>query len=238
MFTEQKIYDWINKQSLSTTLPVKHRPYNQDILTQLHNLVLTTTWIYPKSKILRFDLRFPDECNPNAQASQDAPPFNVKNDKAVITRFIRNLKYGIRSYLDTHSKSVTAVPYLWVKENSEERGIHYHVVIGINAFSFKGFGYYDGTNNLAFIISQAWSSALGIKFHNQRYVHFCNEHFLDAYQAKRVLKAELQDTIKHISYLAKEATKLKSHGLRQFGHSNFDKLYWQAQAQQLRRRGA
>ncbi|MGO2337409.1 inovirus Gp2 family protein [Providencia heimbachae] len=183
--------------------------YNAEWLSMISDVIKKSLSVYPRTFMLRVDLRFP-----NVPSS---------DDNAAISRFIDSLKAKIKACQKKKLKKgirchKTKLRYIWVKEYGKiNNKKHYHVILLLNKDAWYRVGEYHKNDSLAGIIKQAWCSAL--KLNESLYgslVHFpknaelwinnkCSEQFTQA--MKRAL------------YLAKYETKLFGAYERNFGCS-------------------
>ncbi|UPR28982.1 inovirus-type Gp2 protein [Vibrio crassostreae] len=52
--------------------------------------------------------------------------------------------------------------YIWVRERSTSHNEHYHLVLVINQESYYTLGQLDYEGTLAYMVNNAWASALGL----------------------------------------------------------------------------
>lgn len=163
---------------------------------------------------LRVDLRLPPDY-------PDSP-----DDSKVITRFFDSLKAKLR--YDTVRKASrwgrnlnNPLYYVWVREYGEMNNRrHYHLVLFVNKDIYHSPGVYNGENNLASFIQQAWCSATGLRYPAySRLVHFPEHGVVYLDRNSPELSAQLAVLKQRTDYLAKDHTKPYHDGFRSFGTS-------------------
>ena len=177
---------------------------------------------YGRVLAIRCDLRFADVDHENPHLFQNS-------DNAVITRFIESLKSQVEA--DLYSKALTLsrvhptdVRYIWAREQDESIYQHYHVVILLNYNTYGFLGdYANHSGNLANKIQKAWCSAIGLPYPDYAaLVHFperpcCKLERTDMNNQT----INYIDWLRRIAYLAKDRTKIRGAGYRNFGCSQF-----------------
>lgn len=163
--------------------------------------------------MVRIDLRFPEYfCTETMDKSNWAISrlFDALRDK-LDARDARMARQGDRVH--PHN-----LHFVWVREQVESEHWHYHAILMLNGHAYRETGPYDGscTDCLAFLIQDAWSTALRIHLHDAMPMvdfprgRYC---FLDTVHSDR------KKAIKLGSYLFKVRSKQHGHGYRLFGTS-------------------
>lgn len=190
--------------------------YDKRYLAKIYGLFEKSLATHRRVLHLRADLRFP-------QHSVDMP---IAMDSTVITRFFSSLKAKLSADIAKRKKQgyrvhETKLFYAWASEYgglSEHQ--HYHVVILLNADTYRGMNYGSNSDRgLYIMIDQAWLSAIalsGAADTASGLVHVPGES--TAVIHKDDARAR-ENAMRRSSYLAKINTKLKGHGRRSFGCS-------------------
>lgn len=149
---------------------------------------------------------------------------------AVIKRFIASLKAQINAYQNRRRKLgkrtyPCRLNYAWVREFGEiNGGKHYHVLLLVNREVFhKAFLIYNRLTKkygyLVRMVISAWNRALRDKGPDDNAgIHLPGVSY-DLNRKDGIHTAGYQDFIYHISYMAKEYTKQRGDGERNFGCS-------------------
>lgn len=181
-----------------------------DNLYQTFNKALNQ---YTKVFVFRVDLRLPND-----------PIIDYKSDTKIITRFIESLKAKIK-----HNRLIaklhgnyhdTELRYVWVKEASQDGGVHYHFVSFVNGNAFRAMGDFDSeSSNMFNRVQSAWSSALGIyDFQSSGLVNVSGQWLIHS-QNYYERYGESNAVFYAASYLCKAATKNYGDGSKWFGCS-------------------
>lgn len=184
-------------------------PYLDSLYHTFHKALNQYTKVYA----FRVDLRLPDD-----------PNIDYKSDTTIITRFIESLKAKIK-----HNRLIarlngnyhdTELRYVWVKESSQDGGVHYHFVCFLNGNAFRAMGDYDSDkSNMFNRIQSAWSSALGIHdFQSTGLVNVSGQWLIHS-QTHSERWSESSAVFYAASYLCKAATKNYRDGSKWFGSS-------------------
>lgn len=184
----------------------KYNPFWQQRIRETVRHALN---VHPRLTALRVDLRFPD-----VPAATDA---------AVISRFINALKARIDAYQKRKHREgkrvhSSTLHYAWAREFGELKGKkHYHLLLLVNRDTWCRAGDYRAPGSLAGMIKQAWCSALGVDA--GRYDTLA--HFPDkpAVWLERDDETGFQQVLERAGYLAKEHTKARGTGERNFSCS-------------------
>ncbi|VUS84668.1 inovirus Gp2 family protein [Klebsiella pasteurii] len=150
---------------------------------------------------------------------------------AVIKRFIASLKAQINTYQNRRRKLgkrtyPCRLSYAWVREFGEiNGGKHYHVLLLVNREVFhKAFLIYNKLTRkhgyLIRMVMDAWIRAINEKGTAAEYNYTTYPGVSHELNRKDgIHTAGYQDFIYHISYMAKEYTKQRGDGERNFGCS-------------------
>ncbi|MEZ9864719.1 inovirus-type Gp2 protein [Vibrio breoganii] len=177
---------------------------------------------YPKLLMFHATLRFPA----NYQG----------NTGGVMSTFTRSLSERIQRDLDKRSSLVdrvhpTNVHYVWCREVSKDLKDHYHIVIMVNANSYRALGCFKQPHkhHLAGMIAHSWASAIGIPIsESSGLVHFADEvkifktRQLSHYENASVygnFESSYEEGFYWLSYLCKVTDKRYGDGFRNFGTS-------------------
>ena len=182
---------------------------------------------YPRLLAVRFDLRFPDE-----EERLDCPT-RYYDYPDVISRFIDSVKSQIAEDIKRKRKagkrSLTCkMRYFWVREiNQENTKHHYHVVLLLNkdAYPWPGKRHTETSFDLYSVFQKvinAWIRAIkrtdsDKDFHGL--IHLPVSGFYQLNRNNPDFKADYEELTERAMYLAKERSKDKSDGYRNFGCS-------------------
>ncbi|MDW5509677.1 MULTISPECIES: inovirus Gp2 family protein [Enterobacterales] len=182
---------------------------------------------YPRLLAVRFDLRFPDE-----EERRDCPT-QCYAGPDVISRFIDSVKSQIAEDIKRKRKagkgSLTCkMRYFWVREiNQEETKHHYHVVLLLNkdAYPWPGKRHTETSFDRYSVFQKvinAWIRAIkrtdsDKDFHGL--IHLPVSGFYQLNRNNPDFKADYEELTERAMYLAKERSKDKSDGYRNFGCS-------------------
>jgi hypothetical protein len=194
-------------------------------LSQIHNVMSTAFTQHPRSIVFHTELRFPQtyQCS------------ITEND--CISRFIASFKAQVDTEIKARSKRGsrahhTAVRYVWCREQSTSKNVHYHVFFFMNGDTFRSYGdlSHPLRGQLCYMLNVAWCRALQlIEDASSRLVHLpgalrrvnINEsNPTKSYDEFMEVDATPLESVAHwISYLAKIDTKQYGLGGRSFGCS-------------------
>ena len=146
----------------------------------------------------------------------------------LMTRFFESLKARIGADLNRKHRAGlrvhdTCVRYIWVKETSGMRGVHFHVLLLVNRDTYHCVGNYEAEEgNMAARIKRAWASALGIDIEaiqSRGLVHFPQNgtYKLDGNSPEQ--NWQFEELFYRVSYFAKADTKPYCNGSHHFGCS-------------------
>lgn len=186
--------------------------YLSKFIAVLNHAISLTGKIY----MVRIDLRIPRYfcCEYIDQSNEVIRKFNRSLKSKLKARDERKRREGNRVY--PHN-----LHYVWVREQAEAEHWHYHAILMLNGYAYNDIGPYDGSypDCLAYIIQDAWSSALGIFLHETfPLVDFPR----DSRFYLNPVESETAAAIKRGSYLFKARTKQHGCGHRLFGTSNIN----------------
>lgn len=197
---------------------------NKHYLERIEQTIDKALREHPRTTALRIDLK-----TPIIQPANDIPDETsfAYVDATIISRFIASLKAKIKAYLKMKKKEgkrvhKTSVRFVWVREFSPKTGRkHYHVLLLLNKDTFNYLGNYNEDNGaLVTMISGAWMSALNLPLPGSGgLVHIPENpcYYLFGKEGKE--SKTYGDLIYRTSYMAKEETKYKDDGERNFGCS-------------------
>lgn len=200
----------------------KPGPLNTDYMNRMEEIIKLATDAHARTAVFTFVLRLPEyrdqedsiACIPNLAAG-------------IMERLTGALKARIAVHQHRRKREglqvcPTDLRYVWVREVGESNKPHYHVAIFVNKDTFNCLGDYSKKDrNLGSYICEAWLSATGLlAFPEYRtLVAFTNApHFLEALREDRFEK-QRKSLLNHLSYFAKERTKVYSREARSFGGS-------------------
>lgn len=182
---------------------------------------------YPRLLGVRFDLRYPDE-----EERLDCPTrYYDKSD--VISRFIESVKAQIAEDIERKRKAgkttlTCDVRFVWVRElRQDEMKYHYHVVLLLNkdAYQWPGKRHTETSfdrSSLFQIVINAWIRAIKRSDFDKNFhglVHRPKTGFYRLNRNSPDFKADYEELTERAMYLAKERSKDKSDGRRNFGCS-------------------
>lgn len=200
----------------------KFGPLNPDYMKRMGEIINLATEAHPRTAVFTFVLRLPEyrdkgdtiACIPNLQVG-------------IMERFKGALKARIAVHQHRRRREglqvcPTDLRVVWVRETGASGKPHYHAAIFVNKDTFNGLGDYSKQDrNLGSYICEAWLSATGLlRYPEYRtLVSFNNTpHFLEALREDRFEK-QRKSLLNHLSYFAKERTKVYSREARSFGGS-------------------
>lgn len=203
----------------SNPLLPRATPYIGEYLASIESVINDAVNEHPRSIAIRCDLRFPID-------------YNVDGTSSPISKFIASLKAQMeaadqakhRANMRVHPSTLR---YVWVREWSNARLWHYHVVLFLNKDRFFTLGRFKSDPdemaeqiNLSDRIQKAWASALSISLsYAIGLVHFPQNptYFLDCGSSD--FGNQYASLYERLSYFAKEETKHYGDGKNNFGCS-------------------
>lgn len=180
---------------------------------------------YPRIMAARYDLHFPNEEN-----MPDCPT-RYHDDPKVITRFFTSLKSQIEEDIKRKNKKRAGkgvltcyVRYVWVRElNQDEYKHHYHILLLLNQDAYRYPGWIgDDYSSVLSMVIKAWIRAIRKEHQGKKYTGCVHAPTHSCYRLNRnqpKCASQCQDLIERALYLAKEHSKDKSDGYRNFGCS-------------------
>lgn len=195
---------------------------NSDYMKNISKVISNATGEHSRISVFTFVLRLPDYCDKgdSIACTPDLKP-------GLMERFQGALRARITAHQQRRKREKlqvcpTNTRHVWVREVGTSGKSHYHAAIFVNKDTFNGLGNYSKEDhNLGSYISEAWLSALGLlDFPEYRtLVAFNNTpHYLESLRVDRFGQQYL-GLWRHLSYFAKEHTKVYSKEERSFGCS-------------------
>lgn len=189
--------------------------YNIDYQAKIATTVANALQFHNRVTAVRLDLRLPNMfCGMDMSSS-------------IPTRFFESLKAKVAADLrrkeqDWGRTLFCSVKYVWVREFGNINGkMHFHALLLLNKDVYYSLGdFNDESRNLACLIREAWSSALGLPFLGfQQLVHFPVRGVMHMDRNHSKFTQQVRLVLERADYLAKEATKHYGDGNRSFGCS-------------------
>ena len=181
-----------------------HGPLILQYLQRSQNVIQTALAHHPRTFVIGVTLRAP--------AGLVVMPDNA------ISRFIDSLKAQIKADRERAAKTnqrvhQTGVRYLWTKERDTAQHSHYHVILFLNADTYRSLGKIQADDgNMAARITKAWATALMLYPYQVRdAVHFSKQ--------KCVSTQNLPELMYWASYFCKAKTKEYAGNGKHFGYS-------------------
>ena len=194
-------------------------PYIGEYLANIASVINDAVNEHPRSIAIRCDLRFPFD-------------YNVDGTSTPISRFMASLKAQMESADQAKRRANMRVHpctlrYVWVREWSDARLWHYHVVLFLNKDRFFTLGQFKSEPNgvaedinLSDRIQKAWASALSIYPSNViGLVHFPQNPTYVLNRGSSDFENQYASLYERLSYFAKEETKHYGDGKNNFGCS-------------------
>jgi hypothetical protein len=191
-------------------------------LSQIHNVMSAAFVQHPRSIVFHAELRFPQTYQCSMTESDCISRFIASFKAQVDAEFKARTKCGIR----VHN---TAVRYVWCREQSSSKNVHYHVFFFMNGDFYHSYGDFSNPKpgQLFYMLKTAWNRALNVQ--ENRLVHLpgrLRRVNVNKVNSVRVFDefigrdaTELESIAHWISYLAKIDTKQYGQGGRSFGCS-------------------
>lgn len=196
---------------------------NQHHIKRIHETLCHSLNHFPRTFILRIDLRLPDE---NYEL--------YSKDSTLMTRFIESLKSQIEYAQKCKTKEgkrthPCKVRYVWSREFGKKGKKHYHLALMLNNDVYCNAGTFypiQGVyiHNLALMIMEAWVRTLSLNL-SQAYkkyyslVHFVEEGDFSLNINEKHFSWNYNTVLRRLSYLAKTYSKDNSDRQRNFGCS-------------------
>ncbi|TOJ24067.1 inovirus Gp2 family protein [Vibrio parahaemolyticus] len=108
---------------------------------------------YPRTRLMRFDLHYPDGYPVNGVTGKQITKFQ-ESFKAIMCAYLKRKKHN------RHSQP----RFIWCREIVTSVHPHYHVAVLLNGDVFQGIGPYDDLTGeyVSGMVAKAWASAIGI----------------------------------------------------------------------------
>ncbi|HCG9469101.1 TPA: inovirus Gp2 family protein [Vibrio parahaemolyticus] len=167
---------------------------------------------YPRTRLMRFDLHYPDGYPINGVTGKQITKFQ-ESFKAIMCAYLKRKKHN------RHSKP----RFIWCKEIANSAYPHYHVAVLLNGDVFQGVGPYDGLTSqyVSGMIAKAWASATGLSVEQASSVSVFSDN--GTYEINKRLDEEAfynqyNQAFYRVSYFAKKESKHPGIG-QCFGYS-------------------
>ncbi|HCG5955792.1 TPA: inovirus Gp2 family protein, partial [Vibrio parahaemolyticus] len=168
---------------------------------------------YPRTRLMRFDLHYPDGYPVNGVTGKQITKFQ-ESFKAIMCAYLKRKKHN------RHSKP----RFIWCREIVTSEYPHYHVAVLLNGDVFQGMGPYDDITGeyISGMIAKAWASAIGLSVEQaSRAIYFPNN---GTYEINKRGNAETfynqyNQAFYRVSYFAKLESKLFGNRGRNFDSS-------------------
>ncbi|MGR5340967.1 YagK/YfjJ domain-containing protein [Vibrio astriarenae] len=217
------MYEESYQESLFEGLPINNEyPMSQRYLERAHAVYRDALMKYSKVFMFHVTLRFPVSY--------------AGSSVGVISTFTQSFRERVQRDLERRRLYVdrvhpTNIHYVWCREVSSEHREHYHVMVLVNANTYRalgGFGVPE-CNQLAGMVSMSWASALGLNPEcSMGLAHFASGGDVISTQKIPCVSVELKNGVLTdsygagffwLSYLCKLSTKQYGYGVRNFGSS-------------------
>jgi len=218
------MYEESFKGTLFNGLPINNKyEMSERYLESAHSVYRDVLTRYSKILMFHVTLRF--------------PLYYEGQYEGVMSAFIRSLKKRVARDLARKRSKVervhdTDVHYVWCREVNKKDREHYHIMVMVNANTYRALGCYSKASNehLAGMATRSWASAIGMSIDDIRgLVHFTDDVGLIA--TRQIPYASVDSTygtfnnsfeagFYWLSYLCKLITKEYGNGARNFGYSN------------------
>lgn len=219
------MYEESYQASLFKGLPINNEyPMSQRYLERAHAVYRDALTRYSKVFMFHVILRFPANY--------------AGSSTGVISAFTDSFRERVQRDLARRRSNVdrvhpTNIHYVWCREVNAEHREHYHVMVLVNANTYRALGCF-GTpecNQLAGMICMSWASALGLSLEESKgLAHFASGGEVISTQQIPYFTIALKNGLLTdnygagffwLSYLCKLSTKQYGDGSRNFGSS-----YW------------
>lgn len=191
---------------------------NEHYMNKINITLCRSMEAYPRLMVVFAIGRLPDDY-------ADIDTLNIPSDfmASLVAQVQADLKRKAKKGIRTYPCKVRSV---WVREFDKEPGLeekkHYHLMLTFNKDAYAFLGDYKALDgNLSSMIRKAWCRALHVDYpENRSLLVFPDKnptYFLLSKEGKETEK--YRKFIYHASYLAKEETKRKGDGKRNFGCS-------------------
>lgn len=168
---------------------------------------------YPRTCIMRFDLRYPYDYSVDKVNSNQ------------ITKFQESLKAMITADLKRRNiKRHSFTRFIWCKEIYSSDVPHYHMAILVNGDVFKGIGPYanDERKYMSGKIIRAWASAIGVlPCRTTHVIHYPTNavYVINKRKGEEFFNEQYKSVFYRLSYFAKLKTKDYGNKKKNFGSS-------------------
>ena len=182
-----------------------------DYLDKILKVMKKANEEYPRTMILRVDLKFPKT--------------KIYEKEGVIKRFVESLRSQIDAEISRKRKhgrrtSKCTVRYVWTKERDSSINYHYHVGLFFNKDVYAFLGNMEMTGNLAYKVKKAWCSALELEMEDGvGLVEFPKNRIYWLIKNSLDYEYQFDNAFRRLSYFAKVRTKVLGEGNRNFGCS-------------------
>lgn len=188
-------------------------PLIREYLQGIDDALWAATDDHTRVSVIRVDLHF--------------PMHREVNSKGAISRFTESFKAKIRQDIKRRvrrrkgGRVHRCTPrIIWVREwNEGALNPHYHLAILLNYHEYWRMGQYEpGSQSVAAMISEAWSSALRLSPDaGAGLVHFCDNTLTLLDLNSSSFSSDYDKVFSRLSYFAKLRSKRFGDGVRNFG---------------------
>jgi len=194
----------------------KYKPYAEEYLKIINKVFRKALQEYPRSLVIRFDLRMPEDF--------EGKQFGDR----LMTRFVKSMREIIDADLARKERMNKRthncyMRFVWVREIDQSNNPHFHVVILLNRDVYRNLGKYGAIDeNMANRINRAWASALKRKtawYDGLVYFPKNCTYFLNFNEPIEVFLPKFKDCFRRVAYLAKIKTKAFGYPGRNIGYS-------------------
>ncbi|MEB7886244.1 inovirus Gp2 family protein [Serratia fonticola] len=203
----------------------RYGPLNKLYVKRITETIDKALEHYPRLLAVRVDLRFPDE-----EDRVDCPTrYYAGSD--VISLFFNSLDAQVEEDINRKVKAgkttlTCDLRYVWVRElNKEKTKHHYHVLLLLNKDAYLWPGRRETSfdrSTLYQMLIRAWVRAVNRANGEETYhglIHIPYQGYYQLNRNKPDFKADYEELTERAMYLAKEHSKDKSDGRRNFGCS-------------------
>ncbi|OLQ88020.1 hypothetical protein BIY22_07550 [Vibrio panuliri] len=180
-------------------------------LNKIINVVENAVEQYPRTFIVRVELRFPQS--------------NLYDTDGVMKRFIESLKSQIDADIKRKRKFGKKTPscyvrYVWAREIETSINHHYHMALFFNKDVYSCVGKFNNEANLSYRIKRAWCSALDLDMcEADGLIEFPSNHEYRLNKHGEDYGMVVENVFERLSYFAKVDTKVYGNRRRNFGYS-------------------
>ncbi|GLQ33004.1 inovirus Gp2 family protein [Litoribrevibacter albus] len=207
---------------LGLPLLLKHQPYIREYLEIISEVFRKALQEYPRSQVIRFDLRIPEHFTGDLFSN------------GLMTRFVKSMREIIEADLIRKGRMNTRthncyMRFVWVREIDKSRKPHFHVAIFLNRDAYRNVGKYGAIDeNMANRINRAWASALGMQtmwydglvYFPKNCSYSINYKKTNPTQEEHdAFMVSLRECFRRVAYLAKADTKAFGYPGRNIGYS-------------------